>query len=317
MVPNIGVLMSQKSPKDWIPPDYLNLTERSYLVDRAETINGIVAHGYIKCGQVLLQVKRHFKSDPDLDGWFYRWINECLPFSRSKAISLVRIAEQAESDPLLLSLVDSQSYDKLYRIICLPDESRKDLLGLLSNGDEFNASDVESFRKEPEIVLEKAQEYAEEIQMKLLELELSIPGLTGAKREDALDRKNGGKARLKKALLQLQTAREKVSELEKVRTSNEILTDIMKKKVQAQSLVIENLTLDPEQKRKRALAQTVVDATKGLDLLLSSLDRYDTDKPELGIEAVKTIELKMDEVKRKLMEHYASNTASNPYGDTV
>ena len=68
--------MPKVPPKDWDPPEHLSLSEREFLVDRAETINGIIAASYLQVGQVLLQVKRKFKRDPDLNGWFKRWIEK-------------------------------------------------------------------------------------------------------------------------------------------------------------------------------------------------------------------------------------------------
>lgn len=302
--------MTKQLPSDWVPPDHLNFTERRFLVERAETINGIVVSGYIKCGQVLLQVQRNFKSDPSVENWFSRWVDECLPFSRTKAFQLIKVAQEAETSPELIQLSESNSYAKLYQVVTFPENSRKEIIELLSYGDDFRHEDLSELAKSPEVILEKAQEQAEEIQMKLLQLELSIPTLTGNRLAKAEQSKDATKSRLKKALIQLQQSKDKVAELEKSRTTGEILANILKKKVQAQHLVIENLKLDPEEKRKRALAQTVVDATKGLDLLLSSLDRFDTDRPELGHEAVETIERKMEEVKRKLLEHHARTTSS-------
>lgn len=300
--------MPHVTPKDWSPPDYLNLTERKFLVDRAETINGVIARSYLQVGQILLQVKRRFKRDPELDGWFDRWIEECLPFSRTKARTLALIAEAAEEDSELLSLTDSQSADKLYRLLCLPGKTRSELLTLLQNGEEVSNAKIQEFGKQPEVILEAAQEKAEEIQMKLLELELSIPSLSGAREYNAKAQRRGEQGRLKKALTQLQEAKDKVDDLEATRNTNEILVDLMRKKVKSQELYIENLTLDPIHKRKRALAQTVVDATKGLDLLLSSLDRYSTDKSDIGPEAIETIEKKMEQVKQRLSEYYATRS---------
>jgi hypothetical protein len=60
--------MSKVLPSEWEAPDHLSLSEREFLTDRAELVNGIVAASYLQAGQVLLQVKRKFKSDPELNG---------------------------------------------------------------------------------------------------------------------------------------------------------------------------------------------------------------------------------------------------------
>ena len=116
------------------------------------------------------------------------------------------------------------------------------------------------------------------------------------------------KERLSKALSKLQEKEAEVESLGKERSTQELILQTLQKQLKQKEVVIENMSLDPDAKRKRALAQTVVDATKGLDLLLASIDRYGTDKPELGAEAIATIERKMEEVKSKLLEQHGTTT---------
>ena len=293
------------NPSEWDPPEHLSLSEREFLVDRAETISGIIARSYLEVGQVLLQVKRKFKADPDFQGWFSRWLEDCCPLSRVKATTLAIIAEKVEKDPTIKGLTESVGYTALYKALCLPTSSGHEVLELMKEGQSFTHGQLSEVQNSPEIVLEAAQESAEDLQMKLIELELELATASPKKRMELTDKKSGINQRLKKSLTNLQKAKAEVELLEKSRTTLEILVNAQGKQLLAQKLQMENLTLDPEQKRKRALAQTVVDATKGLDLLLSSLDRFETDKPELGLEAIKTIERKMDEVKSKLLEHHA------------
>jgi hypothetical protein len=298
--------MSFTTPSEWDPPEHISLSEREFLVDRAETINGIIAQSYLKVGQVLLQVKRQFAIDPDFKGWFSMWIEECTPLSKSKGQTLAIIAEKVEKDPTLIDLTESVGYTALYKALLLPTSTGNEVLALMQDGQSFTHQQLEDVQNSPEVVLEAAQESAEELQMKLIELELEFATASPKQKLDGLNsQKTMTKSRLKKALTNLQKAKSEVESLEKSRSTLEILLLTQNKKLKERELQIENLTLDPELKRKRALAQTVVDATKGLDLLLSSIDRYGTDKPDLGVEAINTIERKMDEVKSKLLEHYA------------
>ena len=293
------------NPSEWDPPEHLSLSEREFLVDRAETISGIIARSYLEVGQVLLQVKRKFKADPDFQGWFSRWLEDCCPLSRTKATTLAIIAEKVEKDPTIKGLTESVGYTALHKALCLPTSSGHEVLELMKEGQSFSHGQLSEVQNSPEIVLEAAQESAEDLQMKLIELELELATASPKRRLETQSKKTALNKQLKKSLTNLQKAKAEVELLEKSRTTLEILVNAQGKQLLAQKLQMENLTLDPEQKRKRALAQTVVDATKGLDLLLSSLDRFETDKPDLCLEAIKTIERKMDEVKSKLLEHHA------------
>ena len=299
--------MSKVLPSEWDQPEHLSLGDRSFLVDRAETINGIVAKGYLQVGQVLLQVKRKFKSDPNLKGWFKRWCEECLPFSYATSAQFMKIAETVEDDPTLLDLMDTTKYSILYRTLCLPGKAREQTLELLKNGESFRTSDIESIKHSPEVILEAAQEWVDDLQMKVIQYEIEQASNSSSSRHTAQN-KSQAKKRLTKALTQLQVAQDKVDGLEKSRTTQDVVVQQLQKQLNQKEVQLENMSLDPEQKRKRALAQTVVDATKGLDLLLGSLDRYGTDKPELGVEAIRTIERKMEEVTRKLCREYAEST---------
>jgi len=298
--------MNKVAPNAWEPPEHLSLTERDFLVDRAETINGIIAKSYLEVGQVLLQVKRKFKRDPDLDGWFCRWIEETLPIGRVKCQTLAIIAEKVEEDRSLKDLTENVGYTALYQALLLPGSAREDMLEMLKAGETITQRDIREVGKQPEFILEAAQETVDELQMRLLDIEIELTTSSSEREKyDLKNRRSDTKQRLKRSLGKLREAEQQVDELEKIRSTQEVILNTLQKQLKQKDVLIENMSLDPEQKRKRALAQTVVDATKGLDLLLSSIDRYGTDKPELGIEAISTIERKMDEVKSKLLEHYA------------
>jgi hypothetical protein len=286
--------MSKILPEDWDAPEHLSLSERDFLVTRAEAIQGIVAKSYLDVGRVLLQVKRKFKSDPEMKGWFTRWCNECLPFAVEKATQLTKIAEAAEEDQGVLELTETTSPTVMYRILCLPTNARASLIEQVGLMEKVTAQDVRDVSKLPEVELEKAQELVDQLQATLLNHQLS----GGSHQYTA-------KRSLAKALQQLQEAEEKVASLGKSQTTQEAILAQLKRQLKQQEVQIEEINLDPEQKRKRSLAKTVVDATTSLDLLLSAFDRYGTDKPELGAAAIKTIERKMAQVQQRLLEHYA------------
>ena len=301
--------MTKVPPKDWIPPEHLSLSERDFLVDRAETINGIIAASYLQVGQVLLQVKRKFKRDPDLDGWWTRWVIECTPLSIDKATQLTRVAKECEDDPRFIEAAKSCAWRTMYELITVSGEAKDLLLDAIVDGKKVTRSDISTVKALPEVQLSKLRDNVESLEMTLLDLEMrSATAADSKERSNVNSGLKDTKSRLTKALSKLRQKEAEIESLGKERSTQELVLQTLQKQLKQKEVVIENMSLDPEQKRKRALAQTVVDATKGLDLLLSSIDRYGTDKPELGVEAISTIERKMEEVKLKLLEHYGSTS---------
>jgi hypothetical protein len=301
--------MSKVLPSEWEAPEHLSLSEREFLVDRAETINGIIAASYLQVGQVLLQVKKKFKSDPELNGWFTRWVEETLPFSRTKATTLARIAEELEADPDLIKLVDTKSYALVYRMLCLPGKFKDEVKSQLLSGADIKETDIRSLTSAPEVELAAAQEMKERFEESILQYDLRILAASNKYEEKNLKNSQAQvKKKLDKAMQQLQEKQAAVDSLEKTRSTQEVVLAQLRKQLNQKQVFIENLTLDPNQNRQRDLAKTVVDATRALDMLLASFDRYSTDKTELGAQAIETIERKMDEVKAKLCECYARTT---------
>ena len=288
-------MLSKVAPEDWDAPEHLSLSERDFLVTRAEAIQGIVAKSYLDVGRVLLQVKKKFKSDQELRGWFTRWCNECLPFGKNTADAYIKIAQEVEDDPELLDLCESSGSTVLYRVFCLPTESREALISHIRSGERVTVQQVKDLSSLPEVELEKAQALVDQLNAMLLKYTLK----TDNRNADATRRS------LTKALQQLQEAEEKVASMGKSQTTQEAILAQLKRQLKQQEVQIEEINLDPEQKRKRSLAKTVVDATTSLDLLLSAFDRYGTDKTELGAAAITTIERKMAQVQQRLLEHYA------------
>jgi tRNA nucleotidyltransferase/poly(A) polymerase len=290
--------MSKVLPSEWEAPEHISLSEREFLVDRAETINGIIAASYLQVGQVLLQVKKKFKSDPELNGWFKRWCEETLPFTYQKAGELAKIAEECHARPEVAEAASKMAYKTLYGLLSTRSESAKEsMLQAVLSGEKLTQTDISEIKNQPEIQLETAQALVEQIEATLLgyQLKQSDPQMISRQ-----------KVKLAKAMQQLQEKQAAVDSLEKTRSTQELVLLQLRKQLNQKQVFIENLTLDPNQNRQRDLAKTVVDATRALDMLLASFDRYSTDKTELGAQAIETIERKMEEVKHKLHEHYAA-----------
>ena len=302
--------MSKVAPKDWESPDHLSLTERDFLVDRAETINGIVARSYLEVGQVLLQVKKKFKRDPDLVGWFKRWVEEITPITYKQAHVYTRIAEEVEANPEFASVVkDITSPHVFYEILTTKGVAQEVILDAIRNGEKVTGPDVKQIKGLPSVQLDRLKDNVESMEMVLFDLEMEalVTDNPYAKSQANIKIRQT-KERLRKAQRLLSEKEAEVEELQSTCTTQEQVLQVLRKQIKQKEVVIENMSLDPVAKRDRALAQTVVDATKGLDLLLNTLDRYGTDKPELGSEAISTIERKMDLLKERLLEHYGTKT---------
>jgi hypothetical protein len=116
--------------------------------------------------------------------------------------------------------------------------------------------------------------------------------------------------RLNDMLEKLAEAKLRLESQDKIVSLQELVLKQLQKQLRQKEVQLEEMNLNPKAKRDRDIARTIVDATKGLDLILATLDKYGTDKPDLGPEAIRMIERKMDLVKTKLIEHYARTTES-------
>jgi hypothetical protein len=298
--------MTKVAPQDWEPPDHLSLTERDFLVDRAETICGIVAKSYLEVGQVLLQVKDKFRRDPEQAGWFKSWVNETLPFSYEKANNLSLIAEAVRKDPELLDVVQTCPRDKFYKIITTQGTARELLLQAVRDGESFSSTEVAAVKQIPAVQLERLRADLESIESTVFDWEMkALTADNTYDRSNANQQARKSRERLRKANQLLADKEDEIAQLNDQRTLQEQVLQTLRKQVKQKEVVIENMSLDPEAKRKRELARTVVDATKGLDLLLETLDKYGTDREDLGPEAISTIERKMELVKQKLLTRNA------------
>lgn len=293
-------------PDNWEAPDHLPVSQRKFLVERAERINDIVSIAYFKAGQILLQVERKFKSDPELSDWFPRWVAECTPFSYAKARSLIAIVKTAEKDPRVMELSNSLPYATLSEISSLPEKVRNEFIQVAAEGQTVRQADVNAVRKTPEFEVAKLEELVMNVQAQLFSMRTAAPAADARQRSRDKESLKNKEKQLHAYLEKLAEAKAKIASQDKILSMQQIVLNQLQKQLKERELRLEEITLDPNAKRNRDMARTIVDATKGLDLLLSTLDRYATDKPDLGPEAIRAIERKLDLVKEKLSKHYGT-----------
>jgi hypothetical protein len=302
--------MSKVLPSEWEAPDHLAISDRKFLVDRAETIGHIVTDAYFKVGQVLLQVRRKFRSDPEVEDWFPRWVAECTPFSYPKAMQLCSIVEKAEKDPRIVELTKQYPVTTMREVLSLPESLRKEFISIMETGEAVTQKDVNAVRQTPEYEVERLQELVLEMQATLIKGRLNQDKGTPREKANKKYAANQVEQRLNDMLEKLAEAKLRLESQDKIVSLQELVLKQLQKQLRQKEVQLEEMNLNPTAKRDRDIARTIVDATKGLDLILATLDKYGTDKPDLGPEAIRMIERKMDLVKTKLIEHYARTTKS-------
>lgn len=295
--------MSKLDPENWDPPEYLAISDRKFLTNRAQTIYNIQDAAYLAMGQVLLQVKEKFENDPKVDKWFTRWVEEATPLTRGMAYKLIKIAEGCRDLPEMVELLKTHQKTSAYLIAALPTKIRKGVVDeLRATGAQLSIDELKSIGASPEADLADAEEIVLELQTKLAKASLAYTTSTGQEKRNAASNKTRAKTQLELAIHRLSESRAKVKSLEKVRSTQDLVVEQLQRQILQKNLREEELQQDPLAKHKRAVAKTIVDASNGLDLLLQSLDKYEVNKEELGAEAIKAIERKMALVKVKLMK---------------
>jgi chromosome segregation ATPase len=296
--------MPNSDPKEWDPPQYLPVPERRFLVNRAETLHHIQESAYLAMGQVLLQVREKFKKDEKLDGWWQRWIEEATPLTKDQANNLIAIARGCQEDPEFVELTKAYAQSSTALIARLPPKVRSELVKTLNETkDRLSQQQLNAISSSPEVELEKAELLVQELHTNLAQITLKIATTDDPKkRNNAKSSKARTEGRLELAIQKLSEARRKVNSLEKERSTQELVVAQLQAQLRQQKVQMEEMSLDPAAKRKRAVAKTIVDASNGLDLLLQSLDKYEVDREDIGEEALRTIERKMSQVKAKLLE---------------
>jgi hypothetical protein len=297
--------MSKVLPKDWEAPDHLPISSRKFLVERAERINTLIKEKdeairniecayYFKVGQALLAVKRKFKSDPEFNRWFKRWLLETTDIDYQKATRLTVIAERAESNTVIAELTSNIGECVLYQVVSMPEEFRNEMLELIQN-DEVKADLKRGTAKVKQM---PEYEYAV-LSEKILSLHSTIAKYHTKPPKDRrhLPRTE---AALNKALIRMAELKAELDGKTENLSTQELILKTLRQQMKQTQVQVEELISDPETKKNRALAQTVNDANKGIDLLLSALDRFTADKPELADHAIQTIERKLEVLKKKL-----------------
>ena len=296
--------MSNRDPTLWDPPQYLAISDRKFLVDRAQTLHHIEDERNIKMGLVLYQVRQHFSKDSKLNGWWQRWIEEATPLSVHEANDCIAIWKCVREVPDAEQTFKEYTRTSSALIARLPPKVRSQLIDVLNNSEQqLTQQQLNAVASSPEVELEKAEVAVQELQSNLAAISLKVAtAKDSTTKSNATNSKARTKDRLELALQKLSEARSKVNSLEKTRSTQELVVAQLQAQLRNQQLKLEEMQMDPVAKRKRAVAKTIVNASNGLDLLLETLDKYQVDKDEIGPEALSTIERKMAQVKAKLME---------------
>ena len=296
--------MPHTDPNEWDPPQYLAISDRKFLVDRASTLHHIEHEKNIRMGAVLYQVREHFKNDDRLNGWWQRWVEEATPLSISQANDYIAIWRCVKEVPEAAETFKTYNRTNSAIIARLPPKVRSQMVEVLNNSvQQLTSKQLYAISDTPEIELEKCEVAVQELQTNLAQISLKVATASSTTdKNNAKQSQARTKDRLEIALQRLSEARSKVNSLEKQRSTQDLVVAQLKSQLLNQQLKNEELQQDPVAKRKRAVAKTIVDATNGLDLLLQSLDKYEVDKDDIGDEALKTIERKLAQVKTKLME---------------
>jgi len=290
-------------PKEWDPPEYLPISSRNFLIDRAQTMHHVQQAAYLTMGQILLQVREKFKNDPKLDGWWCRWVEEATPLSATNAANLIKVAAMAKEIPGYIDACKGLSEHAARILAYLPKKTQKELVEYIrESGNSFTGDQLKDLGSSPEVELAAAEEQVQQLQQTIAEAQLKVAlSSPGKERSDANQAKKRVATKLELALQRLSEARQKVNSLERERSTQELVMAQLQAQLRQEQLKVEEMSLDPDAKRKRAIAKTVVDATNGLDLLLASLDKYGVDRDDIGPEHIKVIERKMAQVKAKLL----------------
>ena len=296
--------MSNRDPNLWDPPQYLAVSDRKFLVDRAQTLHHIEQEKNIRMGAVLYQVRQHFSKDSKLDGWWQRWVEEATPLSVHEANDYIAIWNCVREVPDAAETFKQYTRTNSALIARLPPKVRTQMVEVLNNSEQqLTQQQLKDVSSSPEVELEKAEVAVQQLQANLASISLKVTSAKdAASKNNATNSKARTKDRLELALQKLSEARSKVNSLEKTRSTQDLVVAQLQSQLRNQQLKLEEMQLDPVAKRKRAVAKTIVDATNGLDLLLQSLDKYEVDRDDIGPEALSTIERKMAQVKAKLME---------------
>ena len=295
--------MSKVSPSEWSAPAHLSEGEQEFLVDCAEMMWGVVSSSYLALGQILLKVKKKFRRDPELNGWFTRWIEDVTPLSINQCDRLVAIAEEAEKDTEFSELTKTVTKSVLFEVSRLPEKYKDKVKDVLKEGHVLSQAQLREFADHPYVEAERLEELVAKFQADLVRLKVAKITADDDQEEKRLGREvRRTDERLFKALAELKDVKSRCSELEEQQVTQEMLVSVLRKEIRHRQVVIEELVANPDREKQRAVAKLQVEFNRALDGVLAAFDRYDITKDEMPDAVVRKLQDKMDLIHAKLRQ---------------
>lgn len=293
--------MTKVSPSEWAAPSHLSQGDKDFLEDCAEMMWGIVSSSYLALGQILLKVKNKFRRDPELNGWFTRWVDEVTPLSIKQVEVLTKIAEEAINDAEFGELTKTVNKTIMVEVAKLPAKYKDKVKDVLKEGHSVSRDDIREFSSHPYVEAERLEELILKFQADLVSLK--VKGITA--KDDKEKDKYSKEARrtderLLKALSELRDVKDKCTELEKQQVTQEMLVNVLRKEIKNRQLKIEELQADFYAEKQRAVARLQIDLNRALDGVLATFDRYTITKEEMPEDVAKKLQDKMDLIHAKL-----------------
>lgn len=287
-------------PSEFKAPSHISAGDIHFLEENAKLINGLIEGTYLTIGQVLLRVQKHFRRDPDLKGWFYRWVEETTHLGSQTARELITIAEEATDDPDFAALTKSIARTTMTEVAKLPSTYKQKVKQVLAEGHHVSKSSMREFVNHPFVKEEKLQELVEEFQTKLVDLQIQSMTAEEADQNSIKQALYRADERLRATLEELQEARSEANDLRKKEVTSEMLVSVLRKEIRSRELQLKEITKDPDSQRTRAIAKVQVELNQALDGMLSNIDKYDVSREDISEIAVKKLQDKLDLVYAKL-----------------
>ena len=287
-------------PVEWAAPTHISTGDRDFLEDHASLMWNVVSGTYLTLGQILSKVKKHFKRDPDLQGWFRRWCDECTPVSHVLAWQLITIAEAANDDPEYTSLTRTTAKAIMLEVAKLPEKYKDRVVEVLTQGHTVGRDSLREFSKHPYVEQERLNELVYGLEEKLTDLKVQLFTADGTKKPSLDMNVSRTTKLLNQALSDLNDATLKSKDLESKKVTAEMLVATLRKEIKTRDIQLNEILKDPKKESARALGKMQVELTQALDGMLSTLDRYDITRDDLSEAAARKIQDKLDLVYAKL-----------------
>ena len=282
-------------------PAHLSVGDRSYLEEHAKLINNILEGSYLTIGQILLKVQEYFKSDDQLNGWFYKWIENNTHLGPETARQLINIAKQASDDPKFAELTKKIARSLMNEVANLPKSYRDKVQETLDQyPDQVSRSSLQAFSKHPFVQHDKIEELVNDLQLELVSLKLDSMTADERKQHTINSQVSRTNDRLRRAITELTSVKEDCKTLREQQVTSEALIATLHKQLRSSTLQIKEIVKDPDSVKKRELAKVQVELTQALDGMLATLDRYDVSRDDISELSAKRIQEKLDLVYAKL-----------------